>query len=191
LQATSEKLKLSRRIIKMGSQSIVHGYILERDTQWMTENRLAIQSFNFDERYPFTNIFWGESPHQYFFPAIGFIGSYNQIEAHWKEWLWKFSQMLSCLEAWEAHVYLNSIRGQHYWQLEPQSVYLGRQMSGQDKKSGELPPSLKGEPWGIVEAPQNDFTLTPWPEDNSRSIWNPEQNKFESNEWTQYVERWG
>lgn len=174
----------------MGSQSIVHGYILERDTRYMTENRLAIGSYDFDERYPFTNIFWGGSPNQYFFPVIGFTGSYNQIEAHWSEWLWKFSQMLSGLEAREAHVYLKSIRGHHYWRLEPQSIFLQRQMSGKDRDAGGLPRSLKGEQWGIADASPDDFTLTPWPGDNSRAIKIEGQNELETIEWTQFVERW-
>ncbi len=130
----------------MGHQSCISGYILQRDDRRSIEhNRGAVAAYPFDEVFPFTNIFWFDSPADYFFPLIGLTGSYKQVEEFWSEWLWKFSQLLSRLEALEAYVNLDCVGGEFRWKLKAWSVH----------QELPLPPSLVGERWGITKAPSN------------------------------------
>lgn len=130
----------------------------------------TINAFEFDEVYPFTNIFWGGSPAQYFLPVVIFGGSYKQIEESWNEWLWKFSQMLSTLEAAKACVHLECIYGKFSWRLEPRSRHFGVVAR----------PPYKGEQWGIVEGPEDDF-ITGLPDAPQRGL---------SGRWDKFVEQW-
>jgi hypothetical protein len=171
----------------MGTESIVSGYIRgnagKHGDAADVKNRRAIAEFPFDEKYPFTNIFWCDSPARYGnTPIIGFAGCFKQIEESWNEWLWKFAQLLSQLEAIEARVNLDCIIGSYYWRLQPRSwlIYLqGR---------GCAPATLQGEQWGIVQASPNDFTLTR--SDDAGSYWNPDTRRYDRVQWTQRVERW-
>jgi hypothetical protein len=176
----------------MGCDSIVTGYIqswgrsrAEQNTmdEFWAYNQEVIATYPFDTAYPFTNIFWCDSPAQYFRPLIGFVGSYKQIEEYWSEWLWKFAQLLSNLEAYRARVYLNCVMGHHFWELEPESVFLGVPDSLR---------SLRGEKWGIVKAPENDFSIDPsWlATHREKSLWNVETGQFDHVVWDKYVERW-
>lgn len=155
----------------MGHQSIVSGYILEKSAN-REQNRTAIAHFTFDEKYPFSNIFWNDSPANFDTYIIGFTGSYRQIEDDWNEWLWKFSQFLSTLEALNAVVNLDCHLGCFRWKLQPFSRH---QWMSRPPQIQRLPETFRGEPWGIYEAPDNDFTLMhPW---NSFE-WNDNPNKI-------------
>ena len=164
----------------MGLESIVFGYIMVPNRDYIEHNRQAIAAFPFDKEYPFTNIFWLDSPAQYYFPLIGMTGSYKEIEYRWSEWLWKFSQLLSRLEAIEAHVHLHCIYGCLAWELKPKSVC-----------ERQLPPpaTLVGQQWGITEAPPDDFSIDPsW---GSHIVQlNQETGKAEPYRWDKFVERW-
>jgi hypothetical protein len=153
----------------MGMQSTVCGVIRtctgRKPEEWQArqlDNERALAAFPYDERYPFTDIFWAHSPAQYQTPVIGFAGSYKQIEEHWSEWLWKFSQLLSTLDANDAFVYLHCIRGSFAWRLQPLSFHLA--VNGISDRNSSF--AYRGEEWGIVEAPADDFTLTPYIGDN-------------------------
>ena len=128
----------------------------------------TVNAFDFDNRYPFTNIFWADSPARYNFPVIGFCGSYKQIEEDWNEWLWKFGQFLSALDAIEACVNLHCILGSYQWHLEPELLH--RQPTSRG--------STKGQKWGVIAAPENDFSVHP--------TWLAHCET----KWTQFVERW-
>lgn len=169
----------------MGHISLVNGYIQLRNTgrhydgvrPYREQQQLGLQDamntiaeFNFDEIYPFTNIFWGGSPSQYSLPVIIFGGSYKQIEENWNEWLWKFSQMLSSLEATEANVSLDCMLGNYAWQLHPHCW----------RCDSTLLTKLNGQQWGITKAPEDDF-----------SIDLPGRPRYDSNsQWDKFVERW-
>jgi hypothetical protein len=170
----------------MGAQSRVYGYIEQCQDYSPETNIPAIRSFHYDEKHPFTNIFFFPEA-KYFFPIIGFAGSYRQLEEAWNEWLWKFSQLLSTLDARYARVHLDCYRspGRYTWLLMPESAYLWRL----DHRY-PLPYSLTGEEWGIVEAPEDDFTLNPWPDDNRTTKWNPETGQMETRVWELRVPRW-
>jgi len=73
------------------TESVVDGFIKVREHLLVKESMEIIHAFDFDDRYPFTDIFWGPSPAAYGFPVIGFAGSYKQIEEDWNEWMWRFS----------------------------------------------------------------------------------------------------
>lgn len=148
--------------------SIVTGYIKTRGFYSTQKNIQAINSFRFDEVYPFTNIFWGSSPASYESPVIGFAGSYKQIEEDWAEWLWKFSQLLSGIDAVSARVNLDCVVGSYTWLLQPEYFL-------KNKKSDR---SMIGEVWGITEAPEEDFSV------NEEWL-----NHFNSG-WNKFVERW-
>ncbi len=128
----------------MGMNSIVSGYIevTDRKKDWRY-NRRVIEHFPFDDVYPFTNIFWFDSPARYFLPLIGFVGSYKQIDEDWPEWMWKLSTLLSRLIAVSATVRLECIMGEYFWDLEPESYTI----------------SSVGENWDIINASENDFLL--------------------------------
>lgn len=135
----------------MGHDSVVSGFIKIRDHQFMEQAQKAINSFEFDSVWPFTNIFWCDSAAQYSFPVIGFVGSYNKIEEVWSEWLWKFGQLLSQLDAFQARVNLDCILGVYSWELRPRAYCL----------SATRPPTMINQSWIIVSAPENDFSIDP------------------------------
>lgn len=138
----------------MGNQSIVNGYILVPEFSYIDSNMKAISSHNFDDQYPFTNIFWRGPRDQYFMPVIAIAGSYREIENDWNEWLWKFSQLLSSLEAIRAKIYLDCILGDWKWVLKPESLI---------RKKGSRGESFIGQTWGISSGPEDDFSLrNPW-----------------------------
>lgn len=161
----------------MSHQSIISGYILEAGANH-EKNMEAVGSFQFDEIYPFTNIFWGGSPASFGDSVIGFTGIYKEIEPDWNEWLWKFSQFLSHLEASRAVVHLDGILGDFEWRLQPASWH---NMLSENRTIRQLPDTFKGEQWGIYKAPPNDFSLTPpWNEDWNQLVprWNLDKSAF-------------
>ncbi len=139
----------------MGHESIVYGYIMESDGHH-EENKVAIAQFSFDELYPFSNIFWCDSSARYWHSVIGFTGSCKQIEPDWNEWMWKFSQLLSTLEASQAVVNLDGYMGSFAWKFRPLSVQ--RRLSA-PRPTAPLSPFLKDEQWVIYETPDLDFSL--------------------------------
>jgi hypothetical protein len=136
------------------TESVVYGYIKLSSHGLLQAARSAIRQFEFDEVFPFTNIFWSDSPASYNYPVIGFAGSYKQVEEAWNEWLWRFSQLLSRLDAVEARVSLACVLGHYEWKLEPAARY--RQQRGV-----AVAAPLTGQQWGITEAPANDFSIHP------------------------------
>jgi len=176
----------------MGMQSIVYGAIItctgNNSNEYKVkqlDNERAIAAFTYDEKYPFNNIFWANSPAQYFTPVIGFAGSYKQVEEHWSEWLWKFSELLSTLDAFEATVHLECVRGRYLWRLRPISY-----LKGVLNKPLNSSISYKGEQWVIVESPPNDFTLSPRIEDNKHTFFDPVTGHSKTIVWDKFVERW-
>lgn len=176
----------------MAFDSYISGYIVGRGGRFSEEtskiNQQALKDFPFDEKFPFRNMFWCDSS-IYPNPIIGFTGSYKHyIEENWSEWLWKFSQFLSTLEARDAYVNLDCVRGNFRWRLQPQ---LGRYaVELQSPDTPEWPESIRGQIWGIVEAPEDDFTLNPRRDDNRGTFINPDTGKFEEIVWDKFVERW-
>ena len=164
------------------TESVITGFIKVRDHTLAKQSMETINAYDFDDVYPFTNIFWGASPAAYGFPVIGFAGSYKQIEENWNEWMWKFTQLLSRLDAIEAHVNLSCLLGDYDWKLEPRLRF-------EDRLSRD---SMQGQVWGITEAPEPDFSTDPtW-----LAYCSDEKYRFDEktgerfNEWTKLVERW-
>lgn len=159
---------------------MVSGYIQLRHID-VQPSLQFINGFEFDEVYPFTNIFWGPSPASYGSTLLGFVGSYKQIEEDWNEWLWKFSQLLSGLDAIEAHVRLKCVVGEYHWKLEPRSLFEGH-ISGD---------SMRGQVWGITQAPDPDFSIHPdWIEYFKGSYRLNEKTGEWYNQWPRLIERW-
>jgi hypothetical protein len=161
----------------MSSQSIVSGYILLSQNvpnhKWddrIQQTSTAIDNFYFDEKYPFTNVFWPHSPAQYDGHVIGIVGAYKDLHLDWEEWLWKFSQMLSRLEAIEADVRLDSLWGRFSYRLQAHAWRLGP----------PWPDSFIGEQWGIVELPEWDFSFRP----------DLVEKKSSDIRWDKFVPRW-
>jgi hypothetical protein len=121
--------------------SIVSGYIRFAGAHLLPAAVATIAAYPFDDVYPFTNIFAGGSPAAYGAGVIGFAGSYKQVEEEWGEWLWKFADLLSRLDADEAHVGLDGVLGSHRWTLEPEA--------GGTRQ------------WAITRAPAEDFSIHP------------------------------
>lgn len=137
----------------MGHASFINGLIEIRSYELMEQTRHVINSFEFDEKWPFTNIFWCDSPSQ-FSPVVGLAGSYKQIEEVWSEWLWKFGQLLSRLDAYAAWVSLSCIMGDYSWRLKPEACCVPNR---------EWPPTMINQPWVITSAPEQDFSIdTDW-----------------------------
>jgi hypothetical protein len=166
----------------MGHMSVVSGYVVARGEQYMEQNLRAIATYPFDDPYPFTNIFWGGSSARYFYPLIGLTGSYRLIEEAWSEWLWKFSQLLSQLEAIEARVSLDCIIGSYSWELHPRP---------------NCPPfqqvkSFIGQPWVITEAPADDFSVdSEWLQqcERNRQVYDKASGVWRPYHWDRFVER--
>lgn len=144
-----------RRIIIPGSgwdtESVISGFIKVREHGLVNQTMEIINAYDFDDTAPFTNIFAGGSPAAYGFAVIGFAGSYKQIEESWNEWMWKFTQLLSRLDAIEAHVNLSCLLGDYDWKLEPRLRF-------EDRYSRE---PMRGQVWGITDAPEPDFSTDP------------------------------
>lgn len=139
------------------TESAITGCIKIRLHTLIDESMKIVNDFDYDDVFPFTNIFWGASPAAYGFPVIGFAGSYKQVEEGWSEWMWKFSQLLSRLDAVEAHVNLNCILGDFHWTLQPQLHF--------DHFTAYYKFSMTHQIWGITEASEPDFSIDPrWPE---------------------------
>lgn len=132
----------------MGHISVVHGWIQCR-RGFNAEK--ALEEFAFDPVYPFSNIFWAHSPARYSFPLVVFGGSYKQLEDDWNEWLWRFSQLLATLDAIEAKVGLDGVYGVFEYRLQPLAVI--------ESRFDPFNSTLIGEPWVIVEAPEQDIFL--------------------------------
>ena len=107
----------------MSNKSIVSGYITVK-RQALEQSREIIAAYPFDEIYPFTNIFWTDSPKNIQVPIIAFAGSYKVLEEVWNEWMWKFSQFLSALDAGSARVMLECQLGFFTWRLRPKQDVL-------------------------------------------------------------------
>ncbi len=151
------------------------------DEKYMQQNLQAIASYAFDDPYPFTTIFWGGTPARYFCPLIGLTGSYRSIEEVWSEWLWKFSQLLSRLEAIEARVSLECIIGSYTWELQPRASCPPMQQVT----------SFIGQPWVITHAPPTDFSIDPeWLQRCERNqVYDSESGEWRPYKWEQFVER--
>lgn len=165
----------------MGNYSVVSGFIHLRDEP-IERAKETIDSFEFDDVWPFTNIFWCDSPAHYFSPVVGFAGSYKQVEEVWSEWLWKFSQLLTRLDAHHAQVHLSCVMGNHSWQLRPKVC----------AQSTRWPKSMIGEPWVITSAPENDFSIDPgWLHSVEHNLANldKETGKLIWYKWDKFVER--
>jgi hypothetical protein len=170
----------------MGTQSVVTGYISLRSHESVEPAREVIATYpDYDAVWPFTNIFWADSPAQYFSPVVGFAGSYKQIEEVWAEWLWKFSRLLSRLDAYEAVVHLDSIIGTHFWRLRAKRWIA-------PLPAGERMGSLIGSDWVIVEAPDDDFSIDPewlaWTEHNLMDV-DEQTGQLYPYKWDKFVER--
>lgn len=140
----------------MGNQTFVYGWIDALSRENEDFNREALLAFPYDDVYPFKNIFWMDSPAQYRGPIIFFGGSYKGLEEHWNEWLWKFTQLLSTLEAYEARVHLKTeIIGEFAYTLRPELYLDCRQDT-----SGKL---AVGDQWFIVESPPTEEDFRLWP----------------------------
>jgi len=132
------------------TESVVTGAIKIRQHTLVEESWERLNRFEFDDTYPFTNVFWRGSSAAYGFPVIGFAGSYKQIEESWTEWLWKFGRLLSTLDAVEAQVSLNCVLGSFCWILQPRRHFV--------EPTAYYIASMEGQPWGIVQASNPDFT---------------------------------
>lgn len=165
----------------MGSESIVSGHIQIRGA--VEETKAAINSFDFfDEKWPFTNIFWCDSPAQYLCPVVGFAGSYKQVEEVWSEWLWKFGQLLTTLDAYEARVNLKCIIGDYSWRLMPKICC----------QSNSWPKTMIGQQWVIVSTPEQDFSIDPeWLRyvENNLATPNKETGELIWYKWEDFLER--
>jgi hypothetical protein len=165
----------------MSHRSIVSGYIVAWGEKYMEQNLQAIATYPFDDPYPFTNIFWGGTPARYFYPLIGLTGSYRSIEEVWSEWLWKFGQLLSRLEAIEARVSLDCSIGSYSWEFRPRA---------------KCPPmqqieSFIGQPWVITQAPADDFSIDPeWLRQSERDqVYDSATKVWQPYRWDHFVER--
>lgn len=171
-----DESKTMREILIPGTgwdtESIVNGFIKVPSLEAANRNMKVIGKFDFDDVYPFTDIFLGISAAAYCFYVIGFAGSYKQIEEDWNEWLWKFGQLLSHLEAVEARVSLSCLLGDYIWKLEPKSLF-------EDPYAKE---STQGQMWGITESPQPDFSTD--------STWLTHCAALNSDCWPPLIERW-
>lgn len=166
----------------MGHASIVNGFIIIRSHELMEQTKGTINSFDFDEVWPFTNIFWCDSPAQYSNPVVGFGGSYKQIEEVWSEWLWKLGQLLSRLDAIEARVNLHCVIGDYSWELRPKAYC----------ESKDWPQSMLGEPWVVASAPEKDFSIDPeWIEQVEGNLFTPdaETGELVRYKWDKFLER--
>ena len=181
----------------MGMQSKVYGYISLRDKKYIHDAERVLLEYPSDNTYPFTNIFHIEKNATYFHPMIGIAGSFKQIEKWWPEWMWKFSDFLSRLEALEARVHLNSIMGKHFWVLEPENAYFNSpqmvngkwQLPAHDDHPVWNQNTFVGQKWGIVEAPENDFAIDPlW--NTGNLVEDPITKKTYIRKWDKFVERW-
>jgi hypothetical protein len=158
------------------TESVITGCIKIRLHSLVEESMKIINDFDFDEVFPFTNIFWGASPAAYGFPLISFAGSYKQIEEAWNEWMWKLGQLLSCLDAVEAHVNLNCILGDFHWTLQPKLHF--------EHPTIFYTSSMRHQIWGITDAPELDFSIDP--------LWQSHCAKRAFGGWNDWeqLERW-
>lgn len=107
----------------MGFQNTVFGYI-ETNYQMDQENEQVLANFNFDEKYPFTNIFSTPKEQVYLCSMISFAGYYKNLEDDWGEWLSKFEKLLGQLSAISATVIHNvedrgTLKSIHYYIDKP------------------------------------------------------------------------
>jgi hypothetical protein len=171
----------------MGNPAIVNGYIglhfngtNVHEDAFIEEHRQIIAKFPFDDKYPFANIFWIDSPAKYFYPVIGFTGSFKDIHLDWEEWLWKFSQLLTLMEANDARVQLDSLWGYFAYRLRPKGWDAPWNSPENKHHPGyEYPRFYMGKEWGIVEAPAWDFSFRP---DLAGTCEGPK--------WDKFVQRW-
>jgi hypothetical protein len=174
----------------MGTESIVSGHIKMRSEHHVGQllqvqrTKEALDAFTFDEVYPFTNIFWCDSPARYSGAVIAFAGSYKQIEEVWHHWLWKISQLLSTLDASEAIVTLDCIMGTYQWRLIPRISYDILHL----RQKQDWPETLVGQQWGVIEAPQDDFSISPeWLKLNGVI---DDAGVIQPYTWDKFVDRW-
>jgi hypothetical protein len=88
----------------MGSQTIVHGYI-ELVPEMSEENAKVLKNYQFDESYPFPDIF-GKMHPGYGAEILSFGGSLKSVDEDWGEWKKKFESLLSELHAYSARASL-------------------------------------------------------------------------------------
>ncbi len=89
----------------MGNQSIIYGYIetLSCDYDY---NSKVLQEYNFDEVYPFSDIFSYTQFEGYRASIISIGGSYKSLQEDWGEWQMKFEKLLGMLKASTAKIQL-------------------------------------------------------------------------------------
>ncbi len=162
------------------TESVVTGAIKIREHRLLEQSWQRVGGFEFDAVFPFTNIFWPGSPAAYGFPVIGFAGSYKQIEEAWTEWLWKFSRLLSALDAVEAQVNLNCVLGSYRWALQPRLHFTD--------PTAYYKASMEGQVWGIVAASDPDFTEDPdWTAHCRQVVPNGDLEWPRLERWTKFV----
>jgi len=184
----------------MGFRSVVSGYITISDWLSMGQTKETIASYPFDEAWPFTNIFWCDSSARYHGGVVAFAGSYKQVEEVWSEWLWKFSQLLTKLEAEDARVTLDCVLGVLSWRLLPKPWGTWRKWNKEhianptnSSSRPPIPASMIGQPWGIVEAPDDDFSINPeWLAQTEQNMkrWDEATGTVTPYKWDHFVERW-
>lgn len=114
-------------------------------------------------------------------PLVGIAACYKQVEEAWSECLWKFSQLLSRLEATEACVTLDSRLGSQTWLLEPEVIC---------SNCYRWPNTLIGQKWFITKAPDENFYKGTWSAFDELSAVNEETGEREEGKWDKFVERW-
>jgi hypothetical protein len=95
--------------------------------------------------------------------------------------LWKFSQLLTCLEALRAQVSLDCVIGSYRWELRPKAnCHPIRQVA-----------TFVGEPWVITSAPEHDFSIDPdWlRECEQNQQYDPATDRWLPYRWERFVER--
>jgi hypothetical protein len=135
----------------MGYRSIVFGHIETLGNQSYEANKQALRAFQFDDLYPFPDIFRIESPPRYKAPSIFFGGTFKQLEEDWLTWFDQFVSLLSTLEAVEANVVLDCWLGRFAWTLAPRSLVEAERV--QLLTSSERKAMPISQPWCIVQAP--------------------------------------
>lgn len=90
----------------MGFTSVVFGYIAT-DPAFGSDNQAVLNRCDFDDWYPFTNIFTLKEG-KYKSSMVSFAGCYKDLEEDWVEWVRRFEALLMSLFARYARVYLET-----------------------------------------------------------------------------------
>ncbi|QDV15616.1 hypothetical protein Pan153_02320 [Gimesia panareensis] len=89
----------------MGSRSTVYGFI-ELDPRLSQFNKTVFEEFQYDETYPFPDIF-GPERTGFESSVVSFAGSLKSLIEDWDEWESQFDRLLSLLSARSAIVRLD------------------------------------------------------------------------------------